>query len=47
MPKNTDIQTHWVDGPSAVEIVRSHVVTKREISIIEKNFKKWSNITNS
>ena len=34
-PKKTDIQTHWIDVPSAVEIVRSNVVAKREISIME------------
>ena len=38
MPKNTGIQTHWADDPSAVEIARSNVVAKREINIIE-NFK--------
>ena len=33
MPKNTSIQTHWADVPSAVEIARLNVVTKRETSI--------------
>ena len=31
MPKNTNIQTHWVDVSS--------MVAKREISMIEKNLK--------
>ena len=39
MPQNTDIQTHWPVFPSAVEIARSDVVAKREISIMEKNLK--------
>ena len=36
MPKTRDIQTHWVDVPSAVEVAPSNIVAKREISIIEK-----------
>ena len=39
MPKNSNIQTRWVNFPSAVEIAgRSNMVTKGEISIIEKIF---------
>ena len=30
---------HWVDDPSAVEIARSNMVAKREISITEKSLK--------
>ena len=40
MPKNTDIQTHWVDGSSAVKITQSNMVTNREISVMEKALKK-------
>ena len=41
MLQNTDIQTYWVDGSFAVvEIARSNVVTKREISIVKKTLKK-------
>ena len=36
MPKHSEIQTRWADVPSAVEIARSNVVPKREISIVEK-----------
>ena len=39
MPKNTFIQMHWVDVSSAVEIVRSSMVAKKEISILEKILK--------
>ena len=39
MPQNTDIQTHWVDVSSAVEIVQSNMVAKKKISIIEKILK--------
>ena len=40
MPKNIVIQMHWVDVSSAVEIVQSSMVAKKEISILEK-FKKF------
>ena len=36
MPKNTDIQTHCIEVPSAVEIVLQNVVGKKEISIMKK-----------
>ena len=39
MSKNTDVQTHWADISSAVEIARSKVVAKREISITKKFLK--------
>ena len=39
LAQNTDIQTHWNDVPSAVVIVRSYVVAKREISVMKKNSK--------
>ena len=39
MPKNTEIQTHLVGVPSAVEIARSTMATQREISMIEKILK--------
>ena len=39
MPKNTEIQTHLVGVPSAVEIARSNMATQREISMIEKILK--------
>ena len=39
MFESTDTQTHWVDGPSAVEIARSTAVAKREISIMKKTLK--------
>ena len=29
MPKDTDIQSHWADVPSAVETVRSNVVAQK------------------
>ena len=29
MPKDTDIQFHWVDVPSAVEIARTNVVAQK------------------
>ena len=32
--KNADIQTHWTDVPSAVEIAQSNVVATREISTL-------------
>ena len=39
LTQNTDIQTHRNDVPSAVVIVWSYVVAKREISVMEKILK--------
>ena len=39
MPKNTNIQTHWVDVSSAVEIVQSNMAAKREIGMKKKILK--------
>ena len=36
LAQNTDSQTHWNDVPSAVVIVRSYVVAKRAIIVMEK-----------
>ena len=38
MPKNTDVQTHGADAPSAVKIPRSNVSAKIETSIMKKIF---------
>ena len=45
MPKNTDIQIHSADVPSADEIAQSSLIAKREIRIMEKMKKQSSNIT--